>query len=159
MEGYNSQAFVPEEVEKGLHLELVKDLLELEKKMSDMYYDIHITSDGYCTIVEWKEVGTGEMAYDSGKFEYVGPGQVVMEETQFPDEHYEYLFPNEIDERMSDWHKENPGWIKSGLMNTWSYDKDLAKKEKLTFTTHWDNGKWLLDDGSLLSEHAPKEKK
>ena len=50
---YNSMAFTPKEVEKGLHLGLLSFLLDYNSKSEDHYNDIHITTDGYCTIIEW----------------------------------------------------------------------------------------------------------
>lgn len=49
---YNSEAFTPEEVAKGLHQKLLNTLLEISKEQEDSHYDIHITSDGYCLIIE-----------------------------------------------------------------------------------------------------------
>ena len=50
---YNHMAFVPEDVKKGMVNKLIKTLLEMNEKSEEHYNDIHITSDSYCTIVEW----------------------------------------------------------------------------------------------------------
>ena len=52
MARYNSEAFTPEEVEKGSHLKLLNCLFDLNKNLDNGHYDIHITSDGYCLIIE-----------------------------------------------------------------------------------------------------------
>ena len=52
-EKYNSMAFTPEEVKKGLHLKLLNTLLDLNAAREDASYnDIHIWSDSYCTIID-----------------------------------------------------------------------------------------------------------
>lgn len=103
---FNSKAFTPEEVEKGLHLDLIKYLLDYNSKSDDYYEDIHITSDGYCTIVEWCDVCL-DKEIPSGKFEFVGEDQYVMTNITFPDNHSEFLFEGEIEERANEWLKEN----------------------------------------------------
>ena len=80
MREYNYQAFTPEEVEQGLHLDLLNYLLDHNKKNETQYYDIHITSDGYCTIIEWTDVMYDNKYGQEGKFEYVPyNGQVMLE--------------------------------------------------------------------------------
>ena len=49
----NSVAFTPEEVEQNLHMDLITYLLSYNQKSKSSYFDIHITSDGFCTIVEF----------------------------------------------------------------------------------------------------------
>ena len=39
---YNSQAFTPEEVKKGLHLDLISYLLDYNSKADGYFNDIHI---------------------------------------------------------------------------------------------------------------------
>ena len=70
MADYNSQSFTPEEVEQGLMSDLLNYLLDHNKKAKEQYYDIHITTDGYCTIVEWTDVNY-DMEYDEGYFKFV----------------------------------------------------------------------------------------
>ena len=62
----NSMAFPPEEKENMK--KLLKFLVE-DYDSEEYYNEVHITTDGYCTIVEWDTV-----PYDrsfGGKFEYV----------------------------------------------------------------------------------------
>lgn len=49
----NSMAFTPEEVEKGLHLVLIKYLCDYSTQSGDCWADVRISSDGCCLIVEW----------------------------------------------------------------------------------------------------------
>lgn len=109
---YNYEAFTPEEVEKGLHLDLINYLLDYNKKSEESYYDIHITSDGYCTIIEWTDASYEEGEWN-GAFKYVGEDQEVMTELQYPDNSIEYVFPNEKDEMLRAWLRDHPTWKKN----------------------------------------------
>ena len=54
--GFNEEAFTPEEIEKGAHIELINTLLKLDTMAEDgnsAFHDIHICSDGYCLVVQW----------------------------------------------------------------------------------------------------------
>ena len=50
---YNYQAFTPKEVKQGLHTDLIQMLLKYNEKSDEHFMDIHITTDGYCLMVEW----------------------------------------------------------------------------------------------------------
>ena len=83
MENYNSMSFTPEEVKQGLHTKLIKYLLDYNKDCEQHYNDIHITTDGYCLIVEWASI-----PYDhawGGSFQYVDFDEVIMHEVHLPD--------------------------------------------------------------------------
>lgn len=128
-ENVNSQAFTPEEVEAGAHLDLINALLKINKKSSDSSYnDIHITTDGYCTIVEWYH----KLEDDGAGFHFVGCDQVIFNEVRFPDEHTEYL-PEDADEAIAEWLKDNPGYIKNEWGHwvkedeQWDMNADLKK--------------------------------
>lgn len=121
---YNSVAFTPEEVKKGLHTNLIYYLLSFNSESeSDEYYEIHITSDGYCTIVEFEKI-----PYDhsfGGTFEYVDSDHRVMKEYIFPDNSIQYLGSDEeFNEVLEDWLKDNPGWVK-GPYGGWYHDSEL----------------------------------
>lgn len=130
---YNSTAFTPAEVEKGLHLKLIKHLLEESAELEDSYNDIHITTDGYCTIIEWEQVPFNEEW--GGHFRYVAEDEVVMKEVIFPDNHTEYLFPNEVEDALKEWHKENPGWVQS------EYGRWYNEKEQEDLKKYFDDQK------------------
>lgn len=110
---YNSQAFTPDEVEKGLHLDLIKFLLEQSSKFEDSYYEIHIDSDGYCTIIEWYDKRYNGADGDEG-WKFVDYEHEVMYRQKFPDNCYEY-FPDKecAEEALQEWLKDNPGWKKN----------------------------------------------
>ena len=124
----NSQAFTPEEVAKGLHLKFIGHLLEISNEMEKCYFDIHITSDGYCTIVEWVDVLYDERECED-RFEFVKYNQVIMQELDFPDRHTEYCFPEEADERIAEWHREHPEWVKTSY-GTWTNEKENEEFRK-----------------------------
>lgn len=116
---YNYQAFTPEEVEEGLHLDLLNYLLEHNKKNETQYYDIHITSDGYCTIIEWIDVRYDKIFGEENHFEFVPYNGCVMLEYSFPDDHREFCYDEQdYKERLDEFLKENPGWIK-GQFGNW----------------------------------------
>ena len=113
MKQYNSQAFTPEECEKGLHLDLIKFLLEQSNKFENSYYEIHIDSDGYCTIVEWYDRRYDGADGDDG-WKFVDYEHELMYRQEFPDNHYEYVFSKEEGQELLDeWLKEHPGWKKN----------------------------------------------
>ena len=87
---YNYQSFTPDEVEQGLHLEFLTTLLNYNKLSKTHYNDIHLTTDGYCFIIEWESVPYSQEY--GGAFKYVGEDGIVMLERHFPDNHYELEF-------------------------------------------------------------------
>lgn len=126
---YNYQAFTPEEVEQGLAQDLINYLLDHNKKAKEQYYDIHITSDGYCTIIEWTDVNY-KFKDEEGRFDFVPSNGYIKLEFSFPDEHYEEFYSKEeYEERLREWHKENPGWVK-GPFGTWTNEIENKKFRK-----------------------------
>jgi len=127
---YNSQAFTPEEVEAGLLQDLLNYLLDHNKKAKEQYYDIHITSDGYCTIIEWTDVDYDQKFGPDGKFEFVPYNGQIMLEFTFPDNHTELCYNEEdYQERLEEFLKENPGWVKTSY-GTWTNDIENEKFRK-----------------------------
>ncbi len=125
---YNYQSFTPEEVEQGLPLEFLKALLDYNKASKNHYNDIHITTDGYCTIIEWESVPYNHEY--GGSFKYVGEEEVVMLEKLFPDNHYELCYDEEdYQEKLAEWLKENPGWVKNSY-GIWTNEIENEKFRK-----------------------------
>lgn len=110
MSEVNSVGFTPEEVKKGLHLDLINYLLDYNKKSEHHFNEIHITSDGYCLIVEWVNNNYEYMAYNG--FKYVDEDHRIFKRVEFPDNHSEYLDDDEENEAIEEWIKDNPGWEK-----------------------------------------------
>lgn len=127
---YNYTAFTPEEVKQGLFEDLLDYLLSYNKKAKESYYDIHITSDGYCTIVEWANVSYTENQED-GKFEFVPYNGQIMLEYGFPDNHYELCYDDaDYKERLDKWLVENPGWELTSY-GTWTNAVENEKFKEL----------------------------
>ena len=101
----NSMAFAPEEKENMK--KLLKFLIE-DYDSEEYYNEVHVTTDGYCTIIEWDTV-----PYDGGfggKFEYVDENHEVLKIVHFPDHHYEYVLDCDEKKVMEEWLKENPDY-------------------------------------------------
>ena len=110
---YNSQAFTPEEVQKGLHLDLIKYLLDYNSKAEGFFNDIHIDSDGYCVIIEWVQESYKEACIG---FEFVDHDEEVMKIVHFPDNSYGYASDeDEANDMLQLWLRENPGWKKNNF--------------------------------------------
>ena len=124
MRNINEQVFTPDEVKKGLHLKLIGALLEMDKDRKDSHFDIRLSTDGYCTIVQWCDVSDDAGCYG---FRFIDSDEVVMREYRFPDDHYEYLCDDdEYDVRLAEWLKKNPSWKKNDY-GIW-YNEEEQKK-------------------------------
>lgn len=120
--GYNEEAFLPEDVEKGLHIKFIKALLQISSELSESYYDIHITTDSYCTIVQWcNHSCDGECG---GSFEYVDEDKVIAEAIYFPNGTTMYAFDEEEkDNLINEFIKEHPEW-EMNKYGTWKLKQD-----------------------------------
>ena len=130
MREYNYQAFTPDEVEQGLLNDLLNYLLDHNKKNKNQYYDIHLTTDGYASIVEWTDISYDRSYGPDGHFAYVPADGTVMIEKQFPDNHYEMCYDEEdYNERLKEFLKENPGWVKTSY-GTWTNEIENERMRK-----------------------------
>lgn len=102
----NQSVFTPEEVKKGLFTDLINYLIGHNAKSDKSYNEIKVSTDGYCTIVDWVEISY-DMEGDCGRFEYLEPDQVVMREIIFPDNHTETLHDEDIQEAVEEFFNEN----------------------------------------------------
>ena len=131
MRRYNSKAFTPEEVKQGLLKDLMDYLLDYNKKSKEDYYDIHIGSDGYCTIVEWIDVSYSDKYGPEGKFKFVDTDEVIMLEKFFPDNHSELCYDEEdYQERLKEFLDKNPGWEKTSY-GTWTNTLENEQFKKM----------------------------
>ena len=122
---YNSQAFTPEEVKKGLHLDLIKYLLDYNQKAEGYFNDIHIDTDGYCVIVEWVTESYKEAC---SSFEFVGCDEEVLTLVRFPDNSYGYASDeDEANDMFQLWLHENPGWEKSSHGGWLNKNEDIKE--------------------------------
>lgn len=130
---FNSQTFTPEEIKQGLQQDLLNYLFSFNQKSKESFYDIHISSDGYCSTVEWVEKHfKDESIWEDGSFKYVPYYAEIVEEYEFPDGHCEYFTCNTYEEdtqkALNKWLSENPGWEKNSL-GRWTITHK-AEKEK-----------------------------
>lgn len=107
----NSVAFTPEEVEQNLHMDLIAYLLSYNQKSKSSYFDIHITSDGFCTIVEFASL-TYDITSETEGFVFMDEEHYLLKRVEFPDGHYDYFDDDEAEEVFNNWLKEHPGWVK-----------------------------------------------
>lgn len=134
----NNVAFSPEKVEAGAVKDLLNYLLDYNSNHDyNDYYEIHITTDGYCTIVEFEKV-----PYDGdwgGKFEYIDEDHLVVKEVQLPDNTYELAIDEAHEQDILDeFLAKNPGWSKNNF-GRWVYEdpinieveKDIEVRNKL----------------------------
>lgn len=108
---YNSEAFTPDQIEKGLHIDLLNFLMKLNANSDDYYADIHIWTDGYCTVVDWIE------NIDGVGFKFVDYDEVVMKEIRLPDTTVVYDFPENEETIRKDWENEHKNEIEIGDEN------------------------------------------
>ena len=87
-------------------------LLEYNRDPDEKHYnDIHIYQEEMFIVLEWENVPYSHEW--GGKWVHLEVDEVVMKEVHFPDNHYEYMFPEEVNERFNEWLKENPEWHKN----------------------------------------------
>ena len=123
----SSIAFTSEDVEKNLHLNLINFLFDYNNKADDNFFDINITTDGCCLIVEFVNLTRGVNDNTEG-FAYIDEEHEVLKIVKFPDTHYEYMADDEAEEALKKWLTENPGWKKDEF-GRWWYDKPKKENE------------------------------
>ena len=120
---YNSMSFSREAMKEGLHLELIKYLVNYHLNNDYHFNDVHITTDGETLIVEWEQV-----PYDhafGGSFQYVEEDCLVMRDLDLPDGGNTFI-PQDDDpeEYLKEWLEEHPGWKRSAYGHWVFEDKD-----------------------------------
>ena len=90
MADYNSMSFLPEEAE--LAGQLIQYLLSYNTKSHDHYCDIHITTDGYCTIIEWESVPYNHQW--GGKFVHINEDEDIYKEIHDEKTNATYWIPS-----------------------------------------------------------------
>ena len=81
MVGFNKMTFTPQEVEEGLHKDLLNYLIDYGTKGERSYNEIHITTDGYCLIVCWEQVPYNHDF--GGVFVHIADASIVPAYAQF----------------------------------------------------------------------------
>ena len=126
MSRYNSQAFTPEEVKQGLHLDLINYLLSYNAKSKSYFNDLHITSEGYWLIIDWV---TEDYDNKLAGFEFVGEDQLVVQIVNFPDGTYAYATDDtEALEFLNDWLQRHPEWEKDERGRWYNKNETLTKE-------------------------------
>ena len=113
----NSMSFIPKEVEQGLLNKLIDYFLLYNKTSNDHYIDFHVTTDGYCMIVEWVDLPYSHEW--GGSFQYVDEEEQVIHEIHLPDGTYM--------RSSADW--EDKEIIEEFLKNNPNYEYDPFAKE------------------------------
>jgi len=121
----NYMRFDVKDQEKGLHLKLLNYLMEYNKNSENSYIEIVVKPAGYDDVIEIEWLQSNYDRYDTEPhFRAVGEDERVMFEYEFPDNHFEWVESmEEGKERVEEWLKENPGWIKT------SYGRWINKEE------------------------------
>lgn len=109
--------------------QLLETLIDYNNDSEEKYYnDIHIYQEDMFSVIEWSHIPYSHEY--GGEFKYVDEDEVVMKEVYFPDNHCEYLFPEEVNERFKEWLEENPGWEKTSYgMWTNTIENEKFRKE------------------------------
>lgn len=89
MADYNSMSFTPREAE--LANQLIQYLLTYNKKSQEHYCDIHITTDGYCTTIEWESVPYNHEW--GGKFVHINEDEDIYKEVHDEKTNATYWIP------------------------------------------------------------------
>lgn len=111
----------------------LKVLIDYNMDSENVYFnDIHIKQEEDLIILEWERTSYSEG--DGGKWVFVEEDEAVMKEVYFPDNHCEYLFPEEVNERFDEWLKEQAKageiWEKTPY-GTWRNKTENERWKKL----------------------------
>jgi len=89
---------------------LLDTLLDYNSDKDENYYnDIHIYQEESFIVIEWEHVPYSHEW--GGQFKYVDYDEYIMKEVNFPDNHYEFVFPEDVNNRLKEWHEEHPEWV------------------------------------------------
>ena len=144
----NTKSFTPEEVKEGLLQDLLTYLLEYNANSKNSYYDIHITTDGYCTIVEWTDIDY-EMN-EGERFAFVDSEHEILKCVTFPDNHSEYLLDDEAQAAIDNWLAENPGWEKNAWGRWVNVEENKRLQQELIGDTDGDSE--VIKDSNCIND-------
>lgn len=116
----NNMYFSKEMVANGDLNSFIDFLLKLSYSDKTEYYnDIHLyPADCGAFILEWVQVPWDKSF--GGRFEYLDEEQEIVKAYDLPDKTFEYFHNDEeYKDFLNDWLKNNPGWKKHNVMNTW----------------------------------------
>ena len=101
--------FDKKDVEKGLHLDFIKALLDYSAKSSDRYIDIHVKPEDDAIVVEFIN---NSYDYKKAEFVEVDEDHAVLKEVIFPDNSSQYMFDEEECDALHLWDNEHPDFYK-----------------------------------------------
>lgn len=114
----NKQYFDSASIEAGEMQNFLDVLLKEANSNSKYFNDIHIYPvDGGAFVIEWVQVPYSREW--GGSFKFVDEDETIMKEVRFPDDHYDYVFPEEEETVLKEWHEKHPEWILTDY-GTWT---------------------------------------
>ena len=114
---------------------LLDTLIDYNQDKEESHYnDIHISQEESFIIIEWDSVPYSHEW--GGQWKYLEDDDVLMKEVVFPDNHYEYVFPDEVEETLEEWHKNNPDWVKTSY-GTWTNTEENRRSNILWNIDNW----------------------
>jgi len=119
MSNLNNMAFTPEEVEAGALQKLLNYLIDYNTNNNKHYCDIHMTTDGYCIIVEWAVIPYSHEW--GGYFYYVNEDEEIAHWFALPDNSRVLCLDqdDEID-AITNFRLDNPEWHYDSIKKEWS---------------------------------------
>lgn len=106
MSNLNSMYFSDEDIEKDLHLDLLKHLINLNKSHS-LVNDIHIKpEDCNSIIIEWTQKDLSNDEYEG--FKYVDYEHDLLLRMNLPDNSFIYVEDDEKENILKDWLENHP---------------------------------------------------
>ena len=113
---YNQQVFSKDDKEQvNQFLDFLKILMISNEKH---YNDIHIYQDDFYYIVEWVQNRWIDDYGSNNYWKLLNCEDAIYTEIYLPNRTYQWIPKGTEDEFMKEWHKENPGWVKTEY-GTW----------------------------------------
>ena len=134
---------------KKQFLALLNALMDYNEDPDNSYFnDIHIKQEESFAVIEWDTVPySGEWG---GHWHFLEDDEVIMKEVHFPDGHYDYVFPEEVEETIKKWHEDHPEWVKTSY-GTWT-----NMEENRYFSIDWNVDKWLEKEVDSEFDYMPQ---
>lgn len=99
----NEMAFTPEEVSAGMAMDLIHYLIGYNQKSNDHFNEIRITSDSYCTIIQWEHKPySGEWG---GSFRFCDEDEEIGTWVTFPDNSTEFVPKDTVADAKDEWYR------------------------------------------------------
>ena len=99
-------------------IKFITGMLEAVKEDKYTANDFHVYIDRENPEAVHAEWDYQSCESDAG-FKWLEDDQVIMTRHEFPDGHYDYFFPEEVDEKVKEWHAAHPEWVMTDY-GTWT---------------------------------------